>query len=144
MLLLLTVIAGKGDLFGSDIDFDDPITVCNYDVRSLTYSELQCISTKGLTDVLLLYPDFAEKFSKDIHNELTYNLRQTADDSDEVSKSSERVLNESSLFVCCFLVSGKGLVYSCATDVVYYCYMLHVYIAWTLISVYIQCSMQTD
>lgn len=40
----------------------------------------------GLTDVLLLYPDFAEKFAKDIHNDLTYNLRHTGDeDSDEVS-----------------------------------------------------------
>ena len=39
----------------------------------------------GLVDVLILYPDFAEKFAKDIHNELTYNLRQEGEDSDEVS-----------------------------------------------------------
>lgn len=77
-------VSGKGDLFGADIDFDDPISVCNYDVRSLTYSEIQCISIKGLTDVLALYPDFAEKFAKDIKNDLTYNLRRSAEDSDEV------------------------------------------------------------
>lgn len=41
------LFSGKGDLFGSDIDFNDPISVCNYDVRSLTYSELQCINIKG-------------------------------------------------------------------------------------------------
>lgn len=97
--VMFNFVPGKGDLFGSDIDFDDPITVCNYDVRSLTYSELQCISTKGLTDVLLLYPDFAEKFSKDIHNELTYNLRQTADDSDEVGVDLVSFLSIS-VFIC--------------------------------------------
>ncbi|XP_052237698.1 potassium voltage-gated channel subfamily H member 8-like [Dreissena polymorpha] len=87
---MVVAILGKGDLFGSDIDFEDPISVCNYDVRSLTYSELQCISIKGLNDVLLLYPDFAEKFAKDIHNDLTYNLRQTAEDSDEETNSSPK------------------------------------------------------
>ncbi|XP_045178348.2 potassium voltage-gated channel subfamily H member 8-like [Mercenaria mercenaria] len=88
---MVVAILGKGDLFGSDIDFNDPISVCNYDVRSLTYSELQCINLKGLTDVLLLYPDFAEKFAKDIHNDLTYNLRQTGEeDSDEETTSSPK------------------------------------------------------
>ena len=58
--------------------------MCNFDVRSLTYSEIQCINIKGLTDVLALYPDFAEKFAKDIKNDLTYNLRRSAEDSDEV------------------------------------------------------------
>ncbi|KAL4217368.1 Potassium voltage-gated channel subfamily H member 4 [Mactra antiquata] len=87
---MVVAILGKADLFGSDIDFDDPISVCNYDVRSLTYSELQCISIKGLTDVLLLYPDFAEKFAKDIHNDLTYNLRQTGEDSDEEAESTPK------------------------------------------------------
>ena len=85
VFILFFVFSGKGDLFGADIDFDEPISVCNFDVRSLTYSELQCINIKGLTDVLALYPDFAEKFAKDIKNDITYNLRRSLEDSDEVS-----------------------------------------------------------
>ena len=86
VFILFVFFSGKGDLFGADIDFDEPISVCNFDVRSLTYSELQCINIKGLTDVLALYPDFAEKFAKDIKNDITYNLRRSLEDSDEVSQ----------------------------------------------------------
>ena len=77
--------AGKGDLFGTDINFDDPVGISSCDVRSLTYCDLQCINMKGLTDVLALYPDFAEQFQNDIRHDLTCNLKEGFDES-EVSR----------------------------------------------------------
>ncbi|KAL3854945.1 hypothetical protein ACJMK2_014180 [Sinanodonta woodiana] len=85
---MVVAILGKGDLFGTDINFDDPITVSGYDVRSLTYSELQCISLKGLVDVLGLYPEFSEMFTQELCNDLTYNLREGAEESDEDTNSN--------------------------------------------------------
>ncbi|KAK3083375.1 hypothetical protein FSP39_021037 [Pinctada imbricata] len=79
---LVVAILGKGDLFGTDINFDDPIAISSCDVRSLTYCELQCIHMKGLTDVLSLYPDFAEKFAQDIRHDLTYNLKENYEESE--------------------------------------------------------------
>lgn len=74
------MISGKGDLFGADINMDDPVGISCCDVRSLTYCELQCINIRGFVDVLSLYPDFAEKFQKDIRHDLTYNLKDGYED----------------------------------------------------------------
>ncbi|XP_069107676.1 voltage-gated delayed rectifier potassium channel KCNH8-like isoform X2 [Argopecten irradians] len=79
---MVVAILGKGDLFGTDINLEDPIGISCCDVRSLTYCELQGINIKGLAEVLNLYPDFAEKFSQDIRHDLTYNLKEGTDESD--------------------------------------------------------------
>ncbi|XP_060069596.1 potassium voltage-gated channel subfamily H member 8-like [Ylistrum balloti] len=79
---MVVAILGKGDLFGTDINLEDPIGISCCDVRSLTYCELQGINVKGLAEVLNLYPDFAEKFSQDIRHDLTYNLKEGTDESD--------------------------------------------------------------
>ena len=74
--------SGKGDLFGADINMDDPVGISCCDVRALTYCEIQCINIRGFVDVLSLYPDFAEKFQKDIRHDLTYNLKDGYEDSE--------------------------------------------------------------
>ncbi|XP_076453438.1 voltage-gated delayed rectifier potassium channel KCNH8-like isoform X2 [Babylonia areolata] len=76
----VVAILGKGDLFGSDIKFEDPVTISGGDVRSLAYCELLCINTQGLTECLQPYPDFSEKFLKEFPNDLTYNLREGHED----------------------------------------------------------------
>ncbi|OWF51387.1 Potassium voltage-gated channel subfamily H member 8 [Mizuhopecten yessoensis] len=79
---MVVAILGKGDLFGTDINLEDPVGISCCDVRSLTYCELQGINIKGLAEVLNLYPDFAEKFTQDIRHDLTYNLKEGTDESD--------------------------------------------------------------
>uniref|UniRef100_H3BIF6 Voltage-gated delayed rectifier potassium channel KCNH4 n=1 Tax=Latimeria chalumnae TaxID=7897 RepID=H3BIF6_LATCH len=70
-------ILGKGDLIGSDLCSKDQVIKTNADVKALTYCDLQCINHKGLHEVLELYPEYAQKFSKEIQQELTYNLRES-------------------------------------------------------------------
>ncbi|XP_033728558.1 LOW QUALITY PROTEIN: potassium voltage-gated channel subfamily H member 8-like [Pecten maximus] len=88
---MVVAILGKGDLFGTDINLEDPIGISCCDVRSLTYCELQGISIKGLAEVLSLYPDFADKFSQDIRHDLTYNLKEGTDESDVCGEYEEKL-----------------------------------------------------
>ncbi|NWX69444.1 KCNH4 protein, partial [Alca torda] len=48
----------------------------NADVKALTYCDLQYIGLRGLCEVLQLYPEYASKFTADIHQDLTFNLRE--------------------------------------------------------------------
>ncbi|NWX22978.1 KCNH4 protein, partial [Aegotheles bennettii] len=48
----------------------------NADVKALTYCDLQHIGLRGLCEVLQLYPEYASKFMADIHQDLTFNLRE--------------------------------------------------------------------
>ncbi|NWW33948.1 KCNH4 protein, partial [Panurus biarmicus] len=48
----------------------------NADVKALTYCDLQHIGLRGLCEVLQLYPEYANKFIADIHQDLTFNLRE--------------------------------------------------------------------
>ena len=73
MLLTLT---GKGDLFGSDIDYEEAVIKSSCDVKSLTYCDLQCIHLAGFKGVLDMYPEFADKCANDLLHDLTYNLRE--------------------------------------------------------------------
>lgn len=73
-------ILGKGDLIGSDLPGTDQVIKTNADVKALTYCDLQYISVRGLTDVLELYPEYASVFTTDIHNNITYNLREGSQD----------------------------------------------------------------
>ncbi len=92
------MILGKGDLIGSDLPGTDQVVKTNADVKALTYCDLQYISVRGLREVLELYPEYASVFASDIHNNLTYNLREG---------SQEEVLNTHSHTEnwCCLNVS---------------------------------------
>jgi len=67
---------GKGDLFGSDIDYQEAVIKSSCDVKSLTYCDLQCIQLNGLKSVLHMYPEFGDKCANDLLHDLTYNLRE--------------------------------------------------------------------
>ncbi|XP_039595845.1 potassium voltage-gated channel subfamily H member 4a isoform X1 [Polypterus senegalus] len=73
---MVLAILGKGDLIGADLPPKDQVIKTNADVKALTYCDLQYISVQALRDVLELYPEYASKFTADIHHNLTYNLRE--------------------------------------------------------------------
>uniref|UniRef100_A0A3Q3B3A2 Voltage-gated delayed rectifier potassium channel KCNH4 n=1 Tax=Kryptolebias marmoratus TaxID=37003 RepID=A0A3Q3B3A2_KRYMA len=77
---MVLAILGKGDLIGSDLPGTDHVIKTNADVKALTYCDLQYISLRGLREVLELYPEYANVFATDIHNNLTYNLRKGSQD----------------------------------------------------------------
>ncbi|XP_039645213.1 potassium voltage-gated channel subfamily H member 4 isoform X2 [Perca fluviatilis] len=77
---MVLAILGKGDLIGSDLPGTDQVIKTNADVKALTYCDLQYISVRGLREVLDLYPEYASVFASDIHNNLTYNLREGSQD----------------------------------------------------------------
>ncbi|KAH0626812.1 hypothetical protein JD844_002041 [Phrynosoma platyrhinos] len=52
------------------------VLLTNADVKALTYCDLQYISLRGLFEVLELYPEYSVKFMADIHQDLTFNLRE--------------------------------------------------------------------
>uniref|UniRef100_A0AAY4CX24 Voltage-gated delayed rectifier potassium channel KCNH4 n=1 Tax=Denticeps clupeoides TaxID=299321 RepID=A0AAY4CX24_9TELE len=69
-------ILGKGDLIGADLPAGDRVIKVNADVKALTYCDLQYISIRALREVLELYPEYGNRFTADIHQNLTYNLRE--------------------------------------------------------------------
>lgn len=78
--MCLLWLLGKGDLIGSDLPSTEQVIKTNADVKALTYCDLQYISVRGLREVLELYPEYASLFAADIHNNLTYNLREGSQD----------------------------------------------------------------
>ncbi|KAM6964745.1 voltage-gated delayed rectifier potassium channel KCNH4-like isoform 2-T2 [Tautogolabrus adspersus] len=77
---MVLAILGKGDLIGSDLPGAEQVIKTNADVKALTYCDLQYISVRGLKEVLALYPEYGNVFASDIHNNLTYNLREGSQD----------------------------------------------------------------
>ncbi|KAK7939919.1 hypothetical protein WMY93_003245 [Mugilogobius chulae] len=75
---MVLAILGKGDLIGADLPEQEQVIKTNADVKALTYCDLQYISVKALREVLRLYPEYGNRFSSDIHHNLTYNLREPA------------------------------------------------------------------
>lgn len=75
--------SGKGDLFGTDLGYEEAIVKSNCDVKSLTYCDLQCIHLSGLRAVLDMYPEYSDKFKGELQNELTVNLREGYVDPEE-------------------------------------------------------------
>ncbi|KAJ8284396.1 hypothetical protein COCON_G00032460 [Conger conger] len=73
---MVLAILGKGDLIGSDLPAQEQVIKTNADVKALTYCDLQYISVRALREVLELYPEYASRFTADIHHNLTYNLRE--------------------------------------------------------------------
>ncbi|XP_062451321.1 potassium voltage-gated channel subfamily H member 4 [Rhea pennata] len=73
---VVLAILGKGDLIGADLSSKDQVIKTNADVKALTYCDLQYLGLRGLCEVLQLYPEYASKFTADIHQDLTFNLRE--------------------------------------------------------------------
>ncbi|XP_036394620.1 potassium voltage-gated channel subfamily H member 8-like [Megalops cyprinoides] len=86
---MVLAILGKGDLIGANLSVHNRAIKTKADVKALTYCDLQCISLKGLYEVLDLYPEYAHKFVEDIQQDLTYNLRE-GQDSDVCERNRER------------------------------------------------------
>lgn len=63
-------------MIGADLCSTDRVIKTNADVKALTYCDLQHIGLRGLCEVLQLYPEYASKFMADIHQDLTFNLRE--------------------------------------------------------------------
>ncbi|CAH8533290.1 unnamed protein product [Dicrocoelium dendriticum] len=103
-------LLGKCDIFGSDIDFWPTLGFSAYDVKSLTYCELQCITLDAsMQNIMRQYPQFQVAFRNALHNELSFNLRegfeasvsseilpaitlkQTADDSSEIQNPTDSI-----------------------------------------------------
>ncbi|KAF5405863.1 Potassium voltage gated channel subfamily H [Paragonimus heterotremus] len=73
-------LLGKCDIFGSDIDESPSLGFSAYDVKSLTYCELQCIALDTpFQSVLEQYPNFKAAFSEALHKELSFNIREGFD-----------------------------------------------------------------
>uniref|UniRef100_A0A8D0FJI6 Potassium voltage-gated channel subfamily H member 4 n=1 Tax=Strix occidentalis caurina TaxID=311401 RepID=A0A8D0FJI6_STROC len=68
---VVLAILGEGRRRGTD-----QVIKTNADVKALTYCDLQYIGLRGLCEVLQLYPEYASKFTVDIHQDLTFNLRE--------------------------------------------------------------------
>ncbi|XP_009325303.1 PREDICTED: potassium voltage-gated channel subfamily H member 4 [Pygoscelis adeliae] len=73
---VVLAILGKGDLIGADLCSTDQVIKSNADVKALTYCDLQYLGLRGLCEVLQLYPEYASKFMADIHQDLTFNMRE--------------------------------------------------------------------
>ena len=71
------VHAGENDVFGDDICRESTVGQSAVDVLALTYCDLHWIQRDALIEVLEFYPEFANKFTRNLV--LSYNLR------DEVS-----------------------------------------------------------
>lgn len=77
---------GKGDLIGADIPElgQEPwpgagpscVLKTSADVKALTYCGLQQLSSRGLAEVLRLYPEYGAAFRAGLPRDLTFNLRQ--------------------------------------------------------------------
>ncbi|NP_001074663.1 potassium voltage-gated channel subfamily H member 4 [Mus musculus] len=83
---MVLAILGKGDLIGADIPElgQEPgsgagpscVLKTSADVKALTYCGLQQLSSRGLAEVLRLYPEYAAAFRAGLPRDLTFNLRQ--------------------------------------------------------------------
>lgn len=75
-------LKGENDVFGDNICHESTVGQSAVDVFALTYCDLHWIQRDALIEVLEFYPDFANKFTKNLV--LSYNLR------DEVRHTSRR------------------------------------------------------
>lgn len=70
---LSLIIIGENDVFGDDICHESTVGQSAVDVLALTYCDLHWIQRDALIEVLEFYPEFANKFTKNLV--LSYNLR---------------------------------------------------------------------
>ncbi|XP_078350361.1 voltage-gated delayed rectifier potassium channel KCNH5-like isoform X3 [Oculina patagonica] len=66
-------LLGENDVFGDNICHEPTVGQSAVDVIALTYCDLHWISRDALIEVLEFYPEFANKFTKNLV--LSYNLR---------------------------------------------------------------------
>ncbi|XP_064439340.1 potassium voltage-gated channel subfamily H member 4 isoform X2 [Mirounga angustirostris] len=102
---MVLAILGKGDLIGADIPEpgQEPgsgagpsyVLKTSADVKALTYCGLQQLSSRGLAEVLRLYPEYGAAFRAGLPRDLTFNLRQGSDTntrSESLGSSSDKTL----------------------------------------------------
>ena len=70
---LCNFFTGENDVFGDDICHEPNVGQSAVDVIALTYCDLHWIQRDALIEVLEFYPEFANKFTKNLV--LSYNLR---------------------------------------------------------------------
>ncbi|XP_042228993.1 potassium voltage-gated channel unc-103-like isoform X13 [Homarus americanus] len=70
---VVMAILGKDDIFGENPCIYPTIGKSSCNVRALTYCDLHRIMRDDILDVLDLYPEFADEFSRNL--EITFNLR---------------------------------------------------------------------
>ncbi|XP_068205688.1 potassium voltage-gated channel unc-103 isoform X11 [Palaemon carinicauda] len=70
---VVMAILGKDDIFGENPCIYPTVGKSSCNVRALTYCDLHRIMRDDILDVLDLYPEFAEDFSRNL--EITFNLR---------------------------------------------------------------------
>lgn len=76
MLFIHSWFPGKDDIFGENPCLYPTIGKSSCNVRALTYCDLHRIMRDDILDVLDLYPEFAEEFSRNL--EITFNLRDVS------------------------------------------------------------------
>ncbi|TGZ68605.1 hypothetical protein CRM22_004171 [Opisthorchis felineus] len=70
-------LLGKCDIFGTDIDEFPKMGFSAYDVKSLTYCELQCVALDlPFHQLIEQYPVFRQEFAAALHTELSFNIRE--------------------------------------------------------------------
>nr|CDS16629.1 potassium voltage gated channel subfamily H [Echinococcus granulosus] len=76
----VVALLGKCDLFGTDIDDRPFIGLSAFNVKALTYCELQDILLDAsLFSILDLYPNYSREFSAALHDELSFNIKEGYD-----------------------------------------------------------------
>ncbi|KAI6177055.1 Potassium voltage-gated channel subfamily H member 6 [Aphelenchoides bicaudatus] len=85
-------ILGKDDIFGENPLLYDDVGKASCSVRALTYCDLHKILRDDLLDVLDMYPEFAESFTKNLV--ITYNLRDVRRFSRQDAQSIRRRINQ--------------------------------------------------
>ncbi|KAM3174956.1 hypothetical protein ACTXT7_009493 [Hymenolepis weldensis] len=94
----------KCDLFGTDTDQRPFIGLSAFDVKALTYCELQYIMLDAsLFSVLDLYPNYSKEFSAALHDELSFNIKEgydprilftTSDDSTTMPRAKKSPISQ--------------------------------------------------
>ena len=72
-VVFIFFLKGENDVFGDNICHEPTVGQSAVDVFALTYCDLHWIQRDALIEVLEFYPDFANKFTKNLV--LSYNLR---------------------------------------------------------------------
>ena len=67
---------GKDDVFGENVCRHTTVGKSSCNVRALTYCDLHKITRDDLLDVLEMYPEFADSFSRNL--EVTFDLRDVS------------------------------------------------------------------
>ena len=70
---LIFFSSGENDVFGDNICHEPTVGQSAVDVIALTYCDLHWIQRDALIEVLEFYPEFANRFTKNLT--LSYNLR---------------------------------------------------------------------